>query len=359
MWILPKNHYEYSAFVQESGDLSEELKEHWKEADSNSTPLLLLKSKPLLLPTLLRAWKRVYWLRVLCGRTLRPSLIKSFTEKYTASLADIPANPSAMQETGKEKMTQGTSGPILPRVLEQFNLFGASLKMCPDILHSDMKLSGENYKNWVIELRKVYSLRRKSEHHTNVKDSLSSQSWGTPQNRDWKGASGGYQKQRDINYQKQRDINYQVMNWTTPTATDQNQSQKYSQGGTPLSFQVKNWPSPTVSDIFTGNMDSSQQKEGSMHSVTLPQAVNKGWPTPTANDFKGGGSNDTGRDRLDYATEKKKTKHNSLQDQENNNMNGKKREQLNPAWVAQLMGTTLGKTFFVPMVTESWIRARN
>lgn len=149
------------------------------------------------------------------------------------------------------------------------------------------------------------------------------------------------------------------MNWTTPTATDQNQSQKYSQGGTPLSFQVKNWPSPTVSDIFTGNMDSSQQKEGSMHSVTLPQAVNKGWPTPTANDFKGGGSNDTGRDRLDYATEKKKTKHNSLQDQENNNMNGKKREQLNPAWVAQLMGTTLGKTFFVPMVTESWIRARN
>jgi len=34
-----------------------------------------------------------------------------------------------------------------------------------------------------------------------------------------------------------------------------------------------NLPTPTVSDTFTGNLKSTQQKEGSMHSVTLPQAV--------------------------------------------------------------------------------------
>lgn len=34
-----------------------------------------------------------------------------------------------------------------------------------------------------------------------------------------------------------------------------------------------NLPTPTVSDIFTDNLASTQQKEGSMHSVTLPQAV--------------------------------------------------------------------------------------
>lgn len=34
-------------------------------------------------------------------------------------------------------------------------------------------------------------------------------------------------------------------------------------------------PTPTVSDIFTGNLKSSQQKEGSMHSVTLPQAIER------------------------------------------------------------------------------------
>jgi hypothetical protein len=34
-----------------------------------------------------------------------------------------------------------------------------------------------------------------------------------------------------------------------------------------------NLPTPTVSDTFTDNLRSSQQKQGSMHSVTLPQAV--------------------------------------------------------------------------------------
>ena len=34
-----------------------------------------------------------------------------------------------------------------------------------------------------------------------------------------------------------------------------------------------NLPTPTVSDTFTDNLASTQQKAGSMHSVTLPQAV--------------------------------------------------------------------------------------
>lgn len=34
-----------------------------------------------------------------------------------------------------------------------------------------------------------------------------------------------------------------------------------------------NFPTPTVSDVFTDRLRSTQQKQGSMHSVTLPQAV--------------------------------------------------------------------------------------
>ena len=34
-----------------------------------------------------------------------------------------------------------------------------------------------------------------------------------------------------------------------------------------------NLPTPTVSDTYTANLKSTQQKEGSMHSVTLPQAI--------------------------------------------------------------------------------------
>ena len=34
-------------------------------------------------------------------------------------------------------------------------------------------------------------------------------------------------------------------------------------------------PTPTVSDIYTGDLKSSQQKDGSLHSVTLPQIVGR------------------------------------------------------------------------------------
>jgi DNA (cytosine-5)-methyltransferase 1 len=36
-------------------------------------------------------------------------------------------------------------------------------------------------------------------------------------------------------------------------------------------------PTPTVSDTFTGDLASTQQKPGSMHSVTLPQTVKMEW----------------------------------------------------------------------------------
>jgi hypothetical protein len=36
-----------------------------------------------------------------------------------------------------------------------------------------------------------------------------------------------------------------------------------------------NLPTPTVSDTFTGNLKSTQQSEGSMHSVTLPQIAQR------------------------------------------------------------------------------------
>jgi hypothetical protein len=36
-----------------------------------------------------------------------------------------------------------------------------------------------------------------------------------------------------------------------------------------------NLPTPTVSDTFTDKLSSTQQKDGSMHSVTLPQIVSR------------------------------------------------------------------------------------
>ena len=45
-----------------------------------------------------------------------------------------------------------------------------------------------------------------------------------------------------------------------------------------------NWPTATASDAHTDNLASTQQSAGSMHSVTLPQAVTRDWPTPRTSD---------------------------------------------------------------------------
>lgn len=47
----------------------------------------------------------------------------------------------------------------------------------------------------------------------------------------------------------------------------------------------QSWPTPTAADSYTDKMKSSQQKEGSRHSVNLSDAV-KMYNTPTAQDAK-------------------------------------------------------------------------
>jgi len=42
-------------------------------------------------------------------------------------------------------------------------------------------------------------------------------------------------------------------------------------------------PTPTSADVYTGNLKSSQQSDDSMHSVSLPDFVNR-WPTPSTMD---------------------------------------------------------------------------
>lgn len=75
------------------------------------------------------------------------------------------------------------------------------------------------------------------------------------------------------------------------------------------------WPTPTVADTFTGNLKSSQQKPGSMHSVNLSQAVH----LPTSDSRSGAGCGDEGADARDKG-------------------------QLNADWVEGLMGFAQGWT---------------
>jgi hypothetical protein len=60
--------------------------------------------------------------------------------------------------------------------------------------------------------------------------------------------------------------------------------------GLKVSREVANLPTPTVSDQYTANLKSSQQSEGSLHSVSLAQVFHRTdlFPTPTTRDHKDG-----------------------------------------------------------------------
>jgi len=95
-----------------------------------------------------------------------------------------------------------------------------------------------------------------------------------------------------------------------------------------------NWPTPTCADIYTDKLKSSQQKEGSMHSVSLGQAV-KMWPTPTAHNAK-------------------ETNAPSESTRNTPSLAAQAGGSLNPTWVEWLMGWPLGWTDLKPLETDKF-----
>jgi DNA (cytosine-5)-methyltransferase 1 len=123
--------------------------------------------------------------------------------------------------------------------------------------------------------------------------------------------------------------------WPTPTSTERSGINPNTGSGGGLSNAMSLWPTPTVNDTYTGNLSSSQQKPGSMHSVTLPRAarMTEGslWRTQDASCMRGPSS----EERMDW--KRKKGMPISINDQVG-------KGSLNPAWVEILMGFPLGWT---------------
>ena len=72
--------------------------------------------------------------------------------------------------------------------------------------------------------------------------------------------------------------------WPTPTGSDQiprTTTTFLQYRGWDLATAAEKWhiPTPTSADVYTGNLESSQQSDDSMHSVSLPDFVHR-WPTP-------------------------------------------------------------------------------
>lgn len=310
MWIIPSNHPLYSRFAPEYLASKEDL----QELSGLSVSLPTWKSKPSSLQILSRAWKRVYWIPHLFGRTLKPSMHNLFAERYTASLAVIRVNRSQMRGNSLRSRTRATFGLISEGISKQLILFGASSKMLQPISNLDTELSNQIWKNLVTQLRKESLQRRKWARHIRERD-CSSLHWQTPQSRDFKNPVG----------QNQDNLPKQLMKWPTPTAHQQSES------------------------LETYYLRAHRMKErhrgetGNGVGMSLNTAI-KQWPTPCANEDS-------------YRLNGNSQQSNSLSGllrREVTSMNGKSRAQLNPAWVAQLMGTTSGRIFFAHSAT-AWL----
>lgn len=325
MWIIPSTHPLYSAFAPDFLDSKEDL----NELSGNSVSWPTWKSKPSSLPTWLRAWKRVYWIPHLFGRMLKPSMQNLFVEKYTASLVDIRAHHSALPETEGAPMIHDTFFRIYLERLKQLDLFGASSKTLVATSHWDMTKFTEALEILVTQLRQDYTVRQKRAHHMKEND-YSSSAWPTPTGSETEGGDN----QKGISIQNGRFIR-----------TSQTTGQIF---GAKLRDAVnQKWNTPDAQDYKHPGVSMSKRQLS-----RLNKTVTLNWPTPSANEdsYRITGNSQQSNSLSGMMRREVIGQHH----QGPNSSIGKSRAQLNPAWVAQLMGTTLGKTFYVPMAT-AWL----
>ena len=251
MWIVPKN---LSLPVSSGSTDMVEMLSDLNEQSLACSQSLSVRGTPSSLRTWSAKWKRDSWTQYLSGRMLRTSPQNhSAISSLISSWLPTRAKVSAMPAKDLEPKTTGISGPTAESSLELFAPDGSGLKTSKDTSRLDSPQSLQTWKKMVTQRRGEYSARLKSARLTSGKECLSSQ--------------------------EMRVEDGNQTTWSTPRSGAITSTQSNTQGKPPLGEQVRNWPSATVPDVHTGNLKSSQQKPGSMHSVTLPQAVEKMWPT--------------------------------------------------------------------------------
>ena len=357
MWILPKQLHT-SPFVQDTKALDLDSEEFSQICEKSLT----WRGKDSLQRTWLQRWKRANWMQHLCIRTLRPSHTESFEERYLSSQEDSLANPSVLLENVKQLTTQDTSSLTSQTESESANLELFSSKTCKESSVAKLgtenqfsNMSSEHWKKWVTEQRQEYSLRKKSAHLTNASES-SSLGWptasvagcvegGVAKNVEMTPSGFKATRENGTSYgAKLRDaVIHHEKNWATPQTFDhvnivrtpeklaQTRAEKNA-GCMNLREQVhypdmdhsrktaKNWPTIQASEPRQGYQDRTRGKKGNQKSLTI--VVMDGH-----------------------------------QDQENLSTNGKSQEsqgKLNPNWVEQLMGITVGWTDLGYWETESF-----
>ena len=385
MWILPIQLHT-SPFVQDTKALDLDSEEFSQICEKSLT----WRGKDSLQRTWLQRWKRVNWMQHLCIRTLRPSHTESFEDAWTSSQEDSLASHSVLLEIVKQLKTQDTSSLTSQTELESANLelfssktYKESSAVAPVTENQFSNMSSEHWKNWVTEQRQEYSQRKKSAHLTRESESSSlelAMNWGTPAAND-----ANKTPHCEVNSNQAgltRSVGRAEANWATPQTFDhvnivrtpeklaRTRAEKNA-GCMNLREQVhypnmdhsrtaaQNWPTPTTAEgTKIGNQANFGQVGLSNHPSIVGQPdrakLNKSgknqesqqWPTPRANKVH---PQITEQNREQLANRNKANLEEDIAGH-----CGKATGKLNPNWVEQLMGITVGWTDLGYWETESF-----
>lgn len=356
MWILPQQLKKSFLSAQDLEESSEDLNELALQFEKS----VLWRSKPSSAKTWLSRWKRVFWMPLLFGRTLKPSLQENFTDWWTVLLEATPVPLSHLPDSDLVPMMNDTFGRLYELMSKQLDLFGASSKTSTITSPWDSILFTKTYALWVTQLRQEYSVRQKQALHMRGRESSS---WPTPhaspqENRTTK-PTPSQEKNGHGKY-----LAVEVHNWPTPSTIEGHQDKelfqarvkrlkerntgkngtKYSGNGAGpnLGMAVQLWPTPT----FGGNNQGSLQEWGGSGNKLR-------FASPSARDGRDGRASEQTMNRNSRPLNEQIVS--GHLDQDNLNTTGSIQElsrgRLNPLWVCQLMGTTLEKIFFVHLET--------
>jgi hypothetical protein len=313
MWIVPKT---LSHFVQDTEGLNLDLEERaWMLEQS-----AMWRSKPSSKQTWLRRLKKHSWMTRLSTRILKPSQQKSFEEKYTASLEDIPVSRSVARESEKERKTQDTCGHTSEAMSGQLDLFGAFSRMSEVTPRWGYGESCPIWKKMVTERSGDCTQRRKQARLTNASDASS---WPTPLEDDSSNVNPSAKRRTSL-------VKEVRSNWVTPNSRDWKDS---------------------VTKL------AKDRKDGKKRNDQLPrQIAEQNWPTPRAGNP---GSRKPGTGGKILAEEAKI--HAGPPAPEKSSTSGKNHgsPKLNPNWVEQLMGLPIGWTDLGSWATESSHKPQN
>lgn len=327
MWILPTNLKSFPSALDHL-ESKEELLDQGLQLDRSLT----WRGKLLSVSTWQNKWKRVWWMQLLFGRMLKPSMHHRFVTEYTESLEVIPARAKALPVSARKWITKDSFSMKLRNRSAQATLFSVSSKTSAPTYQDHSPTFSAAYDDWVTKLRRDCLRRLKRALHTNAND---------------------FSSLHGPTLTKCGDV------WPTPVA---NRGTYNTSPGGEIRLQlpkaVTHWATPCARD-FRGTMSEEllvkrmDRKEGANLAEQIQRM--QYYPTPLASEDKKGCAN-TSQNSLTSMVA------NGQLRQDDDNIPSKLPvsrvvQRLNPEWVAQLMGTTLEATFFGCMETE-WLNRR-